>query len=113
MLSRLEYCHSKQFLHRDVKPDNFLLGRNEKSDYVYIIDYGLAKKYIEPKTGYHIPMKQGKGLTGTSRYTSINIHLGIESSRRDDIEGLLYVLIYLFHGKLPWMGVTGKTKEEK
>ena len=112
-LSRLEYFHSKTFLHRDIKPDNFLLGMGSKQDVVYLIDYGLAKKYIDPKTGQHVPFKEGKSMTGTARYTSLNTHLGYEQSRRDDLEGLAYVLIYLVKGKLPWQGVPGQTKAEK
>ena len=98
----ISYFHERQFLHRDIKPDNFLVGTGNKSDTVYIIDYGLAKKYIEPKTGLHIPFKKGKALTGTARYASLNTHLGYEQSRRDDLEGFIYVIIYLFKGKLPW-----------
>ena len=84
-----------------------------KQDVVYLIDYGLAKKYIDPKTGQHVPFKEGKSMTGTARYTSLNTHLGYEQSRRDDLEGLAYVLIYLVKGKLPWQGVPGQTKAEK
>eukprot|EP00347_Sterkiella_histriomuscorum_P002748 403366954 len=113
MLSRIEYFHSRQFVHRDIKPDNFLMGMGNKSDTVYLIDYGLAKRYIDPKTGQHIPFKEGKALTGTARYTSLNNHLGYEQSRRDDLEGFAYVLIYLVRGQLPWMGIGGNTKTDK
>ena len=78
-----------------------------------MIDYGLSKKYVDPRTGNHIPFKEGKSLTGTARYTSLNNHLGFEQSRRDDLEGLIYVLIYFAKGVLPWMGVTTNTKMDK
>lgn len=101
MISRIEYMHSKNFLHRDVKPDNFLIGLGRKANQVYAIDFGLAKKYRDPKTNQHIPYREGKNLTGTARYASINTHLGIEQSRRDDLEGLGYVFIYFLKGSLP------------
>jgi len=69
--------HSKNYIHRDIKPDNFLIGLGKKSNVVYIIDYGLAKKYRDAKTHQHIPYRENKNLTGTARYASINAHLGI------------------------------------
>lgn len=113
MVTRLEYIHSRQFIHRDVKPDNFAIGRGMKSTLVYIIDFGLARHYRDPKTNQHIPYKEGKSLTGTARYASIWTHKGVEQSRRDDIEGLLYVLIYFLKGKLPWQKQIAKDKDEK
>jgi len=113
MISRIEYIHAKNFVHRDIKPDNFLIGLGKRADKIYIIDYGLAKKYRDPRTGLHIPFKDNKSLTGTARYTSINTHLGIEPSRRDDLEAIGYVLMYFLRGKLPWQGLVAKTKQEK
>ena len=78
MIQRLEYLHNNHFIHRDMKPDNFLVGVNKKQHMVYLIDFGLAKRYREPKTGEHIPYKDKKQLTGTARYASVNTHLGIE-----------------------------------
>ncbi len=78
-----------------------------------MIDYGLAKRFKNPKTSEHIPFIEGKQLTGTARYASIYTQLGIEQSRRDDLESLGYVLVYLFQGELPWHGIKSKTKAEK
>ena len=76
-ISRIEYIHSKNFIHRDIKPDNFLMGLGKKGNLVYIIDFGLAKKYRDSKTHQHISYRENKNLTGTARYASINTHLGI------------------------------------
>ena len=113
LISRLEYVHSKNFIHRDVKPDNFLMGLGKKGNLVYIIDFGLAKKYRDQRTHLHIPYRENKNLTGTARYASINTHLGIEQSRRDDMESLAYVLMYFNLGTLPWQGLRAGTKRQK
>ena len=111
--SRIEYIHSKYFIHRDIKADNFLIGRGSKIGIIYLIDFGLAKRYKDPKTGLHIPYKSNKALTGTARYASISTHMGIEQSRRDDIEATIYVLLYFLRGSLPWQGINAKNKDEK
>ncbi|KAK2164232.1 hypothetical protein LSH36_67g02042 [Paralvinella palmiformis] len=113
MISRVEYIHSKNFIHRDVKPDNFLMGLGKKGNLVYIIDFGLAKKYRDARTHQHIPYRENKNLTGTARYASINTHLGIEQSRRDDMESLGYVFMYFLRGSLPWQGLKAATKRQK
>ncbi|XP_057494112.1 casein kinase 1-like protein 3 [Actinidia eriantha] len=113
MITRIEYVHSKGFLHRDIKPDNFLMGLGRKANQVYIIDFGLAKRYRDSTTNRHIPYRENKNLTGTARYASCNTHLGIEQSRRDDLESLGYVLLYVLRGSLPWQGLKAATKKQK
>jgi len=113
LISRIEFIHGKNFIHRDMKPDNFLMGLGKKGNLVYVIDFGLAKKFRDQRTHQHIPYRENKNLTGTARYTSINTHLGIEQSRRDDMEALGYILIYFLQGTLPWQGLRGKTKAQK
>jgi casein kinase 1 len=115
MLSRLEFLHARSFIHRDIKPENFVMGLGKKAHHVYIIDFGLAKRYRDQKTEKHITFREGKRLTGTARYVSVNTHLGMEQSRRDDLESLAYVLIYFAAGTLPWIGKGGAKgdKQEK
>jgi len=113
MITRVEYVHAKNFLHRDVKPDNFLIGLGKKANQVHIIDFGLSKRYRNPETQQHIPYRQGKSLTGTARYASVNTHLGIEQSRRDDLEAVGYVLMYFIRGSLPWQGLQASSKAKK
>ncbi|KAM0913634.1 hypothetical protein ACQ4PT_012057 [Festuca glaucescens] len=113
MITRIEFMHSKGYLHRDIKPDNFLMGLGRKANQVYAIDFGLAKRYRDSTTNRHIPYREHKSLTGTARYASSNTHLGIEQSRRDDLESLGYVLLYFLQGSLPWQGLKAATKKQK
>lgn len=110
ILSRIEYLHSKGIVHRDIKPENFMFGVHKKAHHLYVIDYGLSKKYFD-KT--HAQMKQKLSLTGTARYASINAHRGVEQSRRDDLEAIGHMLMYFLRGSLPWSGLEAKSKQEK
>ena len=94
MINRLEWLHSKNFLHRDLKPENILIGQGKKSNIAFLIDFGLAKRFLCPKTGKHIPFRSNKGIVGTAKYLSLSAHFGNEHSRRDDLEALCIILIY-------------------
>ncbi len=102
MIKSIFYVHSKGFIHRDIKPENFLIGLDNNR--IHIIDFGLSKAYRK-KTREHIPFKETSKLIGTIRYISINCHKGYELSRRDDLESIGYVLVYLINGCLPWQGL--------
>lgn len=111
MLQRVRNVHRHALIHRDQKPDNYCIGYESRRNVIYLIDFGLSKSFIE--NGRHIPYREHQPLTGTVRYCSINTHFGIEQSRRDDMEGLGYMLVYFLKGSLPWMGIRAPTKKQR
>ena len=112
IIDRIQWVHSKNIVHRDIKPDNFLIGKKDPN-IIYLIDFGLSKKYKSSTTGKHIRFGFTGKLTGTVRFASANALRGGEQSRRDDLESIGYMIIYFMRGKLPWQGVTGNKKMER
>ena len=114
MVKVLKHIHEKSIIHRDIKPDNFTVGKKPiKENVLYLIDFGLAKKYRSMKTKEHYPMEDRKKLVGTARYASINALKGLDQSRRDDLEAVGYVIMYFIRGNLPWQGLKLKSNEDR
>ncbi|RYO04408.1 Casein kinase I 1 [Alternaria tenuissima] len=103
ILSRVQAIHEKNLVHRNIKPENFLVGRpgSKSANSIHVVDFGMAKQYRNPMTKQHISYQERKSLTSTARYMSANAHLKREQSRRDDLEALGHVLIYFLRGSLP------------
>ncbi|ARR74995.1 hypothetical protein SAGO17_0076 [Mimivirus AB-566-O17] len=110
MLKIMRYIHSKGYIHRDMKPDNFTIGYKDSSK-IFCIDFGLSKSYL--KRGEHIPEDTHSKFIGTARYASINAHKSVTQSRRDDLEALGYLLVFFYKGKLPWQGIQTKDKSKR
>ncbi|AWU73894.1 uncharacterized protein C5L36_0A04910 [Pichia kudriavzevii] len=115
MITLIERVHQNDLIYRDIKPDNFLIGRQGLPDEnsVHLVDFGMAKQYRDPRTKQHIPYREKKSLSGTARYMSVNTHLGREQSRRDDLEALGHVFFYFLKGQLPWQGLKAPTNKQK
>ena len=101
IIDRIQYIHSKNIIHQDIKPENFLVG-NPDTSIIYIIDFGISKKFRSSRTGKHINFSKNNKFNGTFNFSSIHSMKGIEMTRRDDLESIGYMLIYLIKGKLPW-----------
>jgi len=101
-LDRIQFMHNKGFLHRDIKPQNFLFGLHKTANTLYVADFGLAKRYTAADSGMHIPYRENKPFAGTACYAALNTHLGVQQSRRDDLESLMFILVFLMKRTLPW-----------
>jgi serine/threonine protein kinase len=112
IIDRIKFIHSKNIIHQDIKPENFLVG-NPNTSLIYIIDFGLSKKYRSSRTNKHIKFSKNKPFNGTFNFSSINSMKGIEMTRRDDLESIGYMLIHLIKGKLPWSDYLNKELGER
>ena len=111
-LERIEWIHKNNIIHRDIKPDNFLFGIKDPR-IIYMIDFGLSKKYRSKRTFKHIKYTYTRKIIGTARYTSVNSLKGFEMSRRDDLEAFYYMIIFFFLKRLPWQDIKEKSRVQK
>ncbi|KAH9165207.1 doubletime [Lactarius sanguifluus] len=112
MLSCLKSLHERSYIHRDVKPTNFMTGASELSSQVFLIDFGLAQLFRNPSTRRHVPLVSGLKTVGTIIFTSINSHSGRTQSHQDDLESLVYSIVYLCRGRLPWQNIVKGSVEK-
>ena len=105
--------HESGFIHRDIKPDNFVIGFGNSHNNIFLIDFGLSVSFIDRNTMQHNEYEHKHQFTGSFRYSSINNHKGIQQSRRDDLESISYMMVYFYKGKLPWQNIPAKDKREK
>ena len=112
ILDRIEFIHSKYIIHRDIKPENFTTGFEDIST-IYLIDFGISRKYRSSRTLKHVKYALTGRMFGTVRYASYNASRGVEQSRRDDLESIANMLIYIYTGKLPWKGINLKDRQRK
>ena len=113
LISIFEIIHNNNIIHRDIKPSNIAMGLGSNYKYLYILDFGLSRKYRSKTTKKHIEFTKDNPLVGNARYSSINALEGGTISRRDDLESIGYLIIYLILGKLPWQGIIGNNREDK
>lgn len=113
MIEAIHDLHSHHIIHRDIKPENFVTGYKSNCLKVYLLDFGLAKYFRNMRSGLHIPLRSYKNFIGTPRYASISTHLGLEQSRRDDLESLAHIFIYFLKGGLPWQNLPAANRKEK
>lgn len=111
MIDIAKHIHSSGFVHRDIKPDNFVIGATNRKD-LYCIDFGLAKPYVN-RSGKHISPHKTKKFCGTARFASIAAHRSYEQSRKDDLESIGYILVYLYKSVLPWQSIKCKDKKQR
>ena len=111
LIYRSEALHARRFVHRDLKPENICMGTKQRGHHLFLIDYGLARYYTNGHV--HASYRDGLGMTGTARYCSLWTHLGIEQSRRDDLESCAFILLYFLKGGVPWQGITAVDERTK